>query len=168
MAQNFTDAVTGALQQAFSEAQQENKTEVTENQLLKSFLEEPQGYFAAAFSSLGANPSTLSREVEQNLSRLPTFGSPQAPAAARNLQNRIADAQSIAKKMGDSYTSSDHFLLSYWKNGGEPFAHWKQSSGISLKQLEDYIKKIRGDRHMDSPTAESSLQTLEKYLQKPH
>ena len=46
---------------------------------------------------------------------------------------------------------------------GEPFSSWKQQTGISLKQLEESIKKIRGDRHMDSPNAEASLQTLEKY-----
>ena len=64
--------------------------------------------------------------------------------------------------MKDTYTSSDHFFLSYWKNGGEPFASWKKAQAI-FKKVEEQIKKIRGDRHMDSPSAEASLQALEKY-----
>lgn len=165
MAQNFTDAVTTALQQAFSDAQQNHQTEVTENHLLKAFLEDAQGYFVTTLSNLGLDPSSLLRLVDQNLQHLPTFtgGTSQTPSAARSLQNRIADAEGLAKKWSDSYVSSDHFLLSYWKNGGEPISNWRQASKISVAQLEDTIKKIRGERHMDSPSAEASLQTLEKY-----
>lgn len=164
MSQNFTDNVTDALQQAFTNAQEKRNTEVTENHLLASFLKEQQGYFNSILTTLETNPTTLNEKVEQELSRLPTYsGAAQPPATARNLQSRIADAQSIAQQWKDSYVSSDHFLLSYWKNGGEPFSSWKQKTGISYKQLEDVIKNIRGDRHMDSPNAEASLQTLEKY-----
>lgn len=164
MSPNFTDSVTNALQQAFADAQERKNTEVTDNDLLSAFLQDPQGYFNSILTNLHADPATLLKKVEQDLARQPTYSSPgQAPATSRSLQSRIADAQSIATKWKDSYVSSDHFLLSYWKNSGEPFAQWKQGTGITLKQLEEMIKQIRGDRHMDSPSAEASLQTLEKF-----
>lgn len=164
MAANFTDSVTNTLQQAFADAQERKNTEVTDNHLLLAFLQEPEGYFNSILNTLDAKPASLLQKVQEDLSRQPTFSSPgQPPATSRSLQSRIADAQTIAQKWKDSYISSDHFLLSYWKNGGEPFAHWKQGTGISLKQLEEMIKQIRGDRHMDSPNAEAGLQTLEKY-----
>lgn len=164
MPQNFTEAVTNALEKAFENAQRQNHTEVTENNLLKAFLEEPQGYFTSILTSINTTPLSLLEDVERALSKQPTYsGAPQPPQTSRSLQMRIADAQSIAQKMNDTYTSSDHFLLSYWKNGGEPFASWKQATNIPLKTVEDQIKKIRGTRHMDSPNAESSLQTLDKY-----
>lgn len=164
MAQNFTDAVTNALQEAFSEAQKRKNTEVTENHLLYAFLNDPQGYFPTVIASLNANLNSLMQEVEQSLSKLPTFSGPtEAPTTGRNLQNRIADAQNIAKSMNDSYVSSDHFLLSYWRNAGDPFMSWKKRSGIKEKDVEELVKTIRADRHMDSPGAEGSLQALEKY-----
>lgn len=165
MPQNFTEAVTEALQTAFNEAQKHKNTEVSDNHLLYGFLEQPEGYFHSVLSQLNGNPDTLQEEVKKSLNRLPTFtgASLEPPGTARSLQSRIADAQNLAQQWKDSYTSSDHFLLSYWKNSPETFAAWKQKTGITLKQLEDYIKKIRGDRHMDSPTAEASLQTLEKF-----
>lgn len=164
MPQNFTDAVTEAIEKAFTDAQTRNNTEVTENHLLFAFLSEPEGYFNGILTHLKADPKILLKEVERALDKLPTFSGPgQAPTPARNLQNRISEAQSIAAKMKDTYTSSDHFLLAFWQNGGEPFAAWKKNSGITQKALEEQITKIRGDRHMDSPAAESSLQTLEKY-----
>lgn len=165
MAQNFTDAVTNALQLAFSEAQNRKNTEVTENHLLYAFLEDPQGYFNSILTNLNADPQSLHDDTQRYLDKLPTYSgtSSEPPSTSRNLQSRIADAQAIAQKWNDSYVSSDHFLISFWKNGGEPFSSWKQATGISLKQAEDQIKKIRGDRHMDSPAAEASLQTLEKF-----
>lgn len=165
MNQNFTESVTNALQQAFSMAQQRQNTEVTDNHLLLAFLTEPEGYFNSILTNLNTRPSNLIQKVEEDLNRQATFSGSQAqpPATSRSLQSRIVDAQSIAQKWKDTYTSSDHFLLSYWKNSNEPFGQWKQSTGISYKQLEDTIKKIRGDRHMDSPNAEAGLQALEKY-----
>lgn len=162
---NFTDTVADALQRAFTKAQEHKSTEVTENDLLLAFLDEPEGYFNSILTALGAAPQTLKAKVEEAVQRQPTFSgdNAQPPATSRNLQARIADAQGIAQQWKDSYLSSDHFLMAYWKNGGEPFAQWKQASRITLKQVEEAIKKIRGDRHMDSPGAEASLQTLEKF-----
>ena len=165
MAQNFTDSVTQSLQSAFAKAQQNKNTEVTENHLLWAFLEDPNGYFSSMLSNLGSDTDSLRAVVDENLHKLPTYSgtSTEPPAPARSLQARITDAQAIAQQWKDSYTSTDHFLLSYWKNGGEPFANWKRQSGITLQTLESQIKKIRGDRHIDSPTAEESLKALEKF-----
>lgn len=165
MEQKFTDSVTTALQNAFAEAQEHKNTEVTDNQLLLSFLKEPKGYFSEILTGLSTHPSSLVQKLQQEVARQATYSgsSLQAPSASRSLQTRITDAQSIAQKWNDSYTSSDHFLISYWKNNQPPFTEWQRATGITLKQLEDTIKQIRGDRHMDSPTAEASLKTLEKY-----
>ena len=126
----FTDSVTEALQSAFAEAQKRNHTEVTENHLLWAFLNHPQDYFYSILTNLSTQPQSLLQEVKLVLDRLPTFSSPTAtpPNAARNLQSRLADAQHIAESWKDSYTGSDHFLISYWKNGGEPFASWKKTT----------------------------------------
>lgn len=164
MAQNFTDSVTNALQEAFQSAQSRNGSEVTENDLLKAFLEDPKDYFSSILSNLNTDPKSLLGDVQRYIDKQPTYsGAAQPPQTSRTLQMRIADAQNIAQKMNDTYTSSDHFLLSYWKNGSEPFSSWKQATGIPFKNVEELIKKIRGNRHMDSPNAEASLQTLEKY-----
>lgn len=165
MAQNFTDAVNSALESAFAEAQRRKNSEVTENHLLWAFLEDPKGYFNSILTSLGTDPNSLLGDTRRYLEKQPTLSSPssQPPNPSRNLQARIVDAQNIAQSWKDTYTSSDHFLISFWKNGGEPFSSWQKATGIPFKQVEEQIKKIRGDRHMDSPGAEASLQTLEKF-----
>lgn len=165
MAQNFTDAVQTALENAFQMAQQMNHTEITENHLLKAFLADPEGYFATTLSNLNGDPQKLLGEVDKALSKVATFsgGNPQPPQAGRTLQMRLADAQAIMQAWKDTFLATDHFLVSYWKGGQEPFASWKRTTGQTYNQVEAEIKRIRGDKHMDSPTAEASLQALEKY-----
>ncbi|MBA2727546.1 MAG: AAA family ATPase, partial [Parachlamydiaceae bacterium] len=165
MAQNFTDSVTEALQQAFSDAARRKNSEVTENHLLEAFLNDPNGYFCSLITKFDGNCQSLIHRVQQELNRLPTLSSvPKSPLPpSTSLQNRISEAQQLAQKWNDSYVSSDHFFSCYWKSAGEPFAAWRAETGVSLNQVEEQIKNIRGDRHIDSPTAESGFQTLEKY-----
>jgi ATP-dependent Clp protease ATP-binding subunit ClpB len=165
MEQKFTDSVTQAIQDAFQEAQEEKKVEVTENQLLKSFLKNEKDYFHSILSSLNVAISTLNERLLQSVASQPSFSGdkPSTANAATSLQSRISDAQAIAKQWGDTYTASDHFLMSYWKNAGDPIKTWKQETGVTLKQVEEQIKKIRGSRHTDSASAEASFQALEKF-----
>ncbi len=165
MAQNFTENTENAIQFAFKEATRLKNTEVTENHLLFAFLEEKDSYFRSLLVNLNTDVDKLYKEVVKSLNKLPTFssGSSGQPNIARNLQNRISEAENLAKDWKDTYISGDHFLVVYWKNAGEPFSDWKSHTKITLKSLEELIKKTRGDRHMDSKTTESSLQTLEKY-----
>ncbi len=161
---DYSEAVQKALEGAFQIAQTRKNTEVSENHLLLSFLEDHQGYFNILLNELKADPALLKAQVEQALTKLPTFsGEGGEPQAARSLQSRVGEAQNFAKEMKDTYVSSDHFLLSFWQGAAEPFASWKKQTGISLKQLQEAVQKIRGERHMDSPTAEGSMKSLEKY-----
>ncbi|CDZ80688.1 Chaperone protein ClpB 1 [Candidatus Rubidus massiliensis] len=164
MNQNFTEAVTSALQSALADATKRKNTELTENHLLYAFLSDPEGYFDSILRNLNTDPDSLKKDVDRALNKLATYsGNAQSPTTSRDLSARIIEAQNIAKDWKDIYTSSDHFLLSYWKGGGDPFFSWKKATNIDIKQVEEQIRKIRGGRHMDSPGAEANLQTLEKY-----
>src|SRR4051794_7376535 len=103
MTENFTEAVTTALQKAFKDAQERNNTEVTDNHLLKAFLDEPQGYFSSILNNLNADPKTLLDDVQKQINKQATFAntSSQPLQASRNLQTRINEAQNIAKKWND-------------------------------------------------------------------
>ncbi len=162
--ENFSDAAGGALQNAFQKAQQNQNPEVTENHVLLSFLDDPQGYFHTLLEETGGDVEKLGRSLSDSLHHLPTFTEGgESPKVARDLQSRIVDAQNFAKELGDQYVSSDHFLLSFWKGAGEPFASWKKGIKLTLQDLKAMIKKVRGDRHMDSPSAEAGMKSLEKF-----
>jgi len=164
MAPQFTESVAQAVQCAFQEAEKHKHTEVTENHLLQALFSDPQGYFQTFAASINLNAEELLNKIEEQLRRAPQFeGSSNQPTLSTSLQGRISEAQNLAKKWNDSYISSDHLLLTFWERGGEPFVSWKKSSGLSAKEVELRIRQIRGGARIDSPTAEASFQTLDKY-----
>lgn len=168
MEQKFTDSVTEALQQAFVLAEEGRNSEVTDLHLLKGLLEDSDSYFCSLLTGLKGPVDTLRTAVNDKLDHLPTFSGDSSGKAqvGRSLQQTITDAQALAKGWGDEYTGSDHLLVAFWKQNGEPIKSWRAKSGldkITTSQLEQLIKKIRGDRSMNSPSAESSFQALEKY-----
>ena len=164
MAPQFTDAVSLVFQEAFQNAQEDKHTEVTDKGILYAFFSDPQGYFSTLASSLSLNPQELLSKLKESIQKTPSFeGKAEQPSLSSSAQSLIGDAQALAKKWNDSYIASDHFFLAFWQQGSEPFASWKKQSHLSLKEVEERIKSIRGNHRIDSPTAESGLQSLDKY-----
>jgi ATP-dependent Clp protease ATP-binding subunit ClpB len=160
----LTDAVTSALEEAMESARQKLQTEVTDSHLLFALFSDPEGYFATFSNGLGLDSRSIFPLLLKEIETLPSYTqSPEPPSLSLKLQHRLQDAQSLAKKWGDTYISSDHLFYLYWQSDQGAFSKWKQSSNLELKEVEKRIKELRGDRHMDSPTAESSLHALEKY-----
>lgn len=164
MQPKFTDSVTNAMEQAFAVATQRGHTEVNENHLLLALLEDSEGYFSNLITGIGADSAALRSAISEALAHAPSFtGEKQSPGIARSLQSLIAEAQGIASQWNDAYISSDHLLLAYWRSSFEPFSSWRKKTGKKSADIESQIRSIRGDRHIDSPGAESGLQALEKY-----
>jgi ATP-dependent Clp protease ATP-binding subunit ClpB len=164
MTAQFTETVANAIEQAFLIAEERQHTQLTENHLLLAFFSDPQGYFQTFTLSINLNPKSLIEALETAIKKLPVFsGTPEKPSVSTSLQARIGEAQALAKKWGDAYISSDHLFLVFWQKAGEPFASWKKGAGLTNQEVEERIKQIRGDTHMDSPTAEAGIQTLDKY-----
>ncbi len=164
MAPQFTEAVTQAIEDAFQFAQSQSHVEVNENHLLRSLLLDAEGYFASLCKALQLDPNILLNQIESTLRAIPTYeGAAQAPQVAAGLQQKLQDADRIAKAWNDAYVGSDHLLLAFWEKPLEPLASWKKMSKKSAKDVEMAIRKIRGSRHMDSPSAESNMKALEKF-----
>jgi ATP-dependent Clp protease ATP-binding subunit ClpB len=164
MTPQLTEAVATALQNAMEDASSQRHTEVSDLHLLAALFADPQAYFSTFADALQLSRDDLLEKLEDALKKFPAFeGSPRQPSSSSSLQGIIQEAQTIAKKWNDSYIASDHLLLAFWQKGKEPFTSWKNKARLSAQDVERKIKEIRGDMHMDSPTAEQSLQTLDKY-----
>jgi ATP-dependent Clp protease ATP-binding subunit ClpB len=164
MKQQFTQQVGTALERAFAEAKERRNPQLTDDHLLYSFLGEPGGYFETFAKKHQLNSAQLREAVEKKIRALPTYETEgEEPSASPNLQHRINEARHVAEKWKDSYISTDHFLYAFWKGGEDPFKSWKETSALSLSDIEKEIQAIRGGTPMDSPDSEAGLQALEKY-----
>ncbi len=160
----FTDAVTAALEKALEIARQHKHSELNNKHLLLAFVQDTESYFSTLLANLKIPPSSLAIELQESIRKLPTFTeSAEEPTVGRSLQQVLSQAQHAAEKWKDSYIGSDHFLYAFWQTQDEPLSSWKKKSGFSLTQVEQQILQLRGGTHMDSPSAEQSLQALDKY-----
>lgn len=164
MQPQVTEAVASAFQKALELAQELHHVELSPNHLLLAFCEDNEGYFATFFRKANLNPASLIEALNSQLKLLPAYETEaKEPQLSHSLQQLIQAAQILAKKWGDEYIGSDHFLYVFWQDAAEPFARWKNAARLSLNDIEKLIHQIRGGTKMDSPTAESSLQALEKF-----
>lgn len=162
--EKFSDAVSEALEKAFELAKSSKHTYVTENHLLLALLENTESLFYLVIKDIHGNPGLLNTAVKDALSREPTVVEGEVdPKPSPGLQTLLRDAKQEAKTLGDEYISGDHLLLAFWSSNKEPFNSWKQTTKVSFKDLKNLITKIRRGNRMDSPSAESNFQGLEKY-----
>ncbi|QVL58210.1 MAG: ATP-dependent chaperone ClpB [Simkaniaceae bacterium] len=160
----FTESTAKALSTAVQTAKDRRHTEVTEHHVLLAFFEESSGYFRTLSSALSLDPTPLISQLEAKLDSLPTFsGEGSEPNLSPSLNKQVNNAHTLMQKWGDTYISSDHFFYVFWETSENPFSSWKKKSGLTLKQIDDKIKEIRGGQTMDSPSGEESLQSLKKY-----
>lgn len=163
MMPQFTDAVTQALQTAVQIAEERQHTQVTENHLWAAFLADSKGYFYTLFTSVFPSLETWRTSLEQALAKETTFATKQQPTIASSLQQVIGSATALAEKNKDAYVGSDHIFRALFDSPREPFASFKKKHPISQQFLEDTLQRLRGSHMLDSPSAESKLQALEKY-----
>jgi ATP-dependent Clp protease ATP-binding subunit ClpB len=164
MPPQFTEAVAESLQQAFTIAERMHHAEVYDTHLLHALLLDKKGYFRAIIAALSASAETLEEEVKAYLATLPIIeGSSARPQVHRSLEQRLKEAEEIAKSWKDTHISSDHLFLAFFRYAKEPFSSWKEKSNLKSASIEEVITKLRAGRSMNSETAEAGVQALEKY-----
>lgn len=164
MPNKFTEKVQQTFEKALKYAQKQLHTEVSENHLLYYFFEHPEDLFSSIATSLELDPKALLTQVKSTLDKTPTFAKAGTePLLSLRLQKLLKTTQEIAEKWNDSYISSEHFFYAFWKLDQEPFTSWKKPAKLSLEQLENSLKNLRGNMHSDSPTSEDQYNALQKY-----
>ncbi|HPE85217.1 MAG TPA: AAA family ATPase, partial [Chlamydiales bacterium] len=150
----FTESLMQALSFAMQSAKNNKHTLVTEYHLLAGLLQEKDGYFSSLLLKLGIDSHALLSKAQSEMQRIATFSTPAEPATSPSLQQLLQAADQIAQKWKDSYIASDHILLAFCN---------AKIINANSKQVEALIMDTRKNKKMDSPTAENSMQALEKY-----
>jgi ATP-dependent Clp protease ATP-binding subunit ClpB len=163
MAAKLNEIAMQAIERSVEIAKEAKNPYIEELHLLSALLEDPSGYFCTLMTSLKLDPLALKTRVAKELSQLPKLESAQEASLHPTLQSLINYAQTLASNWKDEYVGSDHLFYAFCEKGKEPMSSFFKASRLSLKQVKDQIETIRQNRHMDSPTAESSFNAIQKY-----
>src|SRR5262249_34645632 len=133
--------------------------------LLLALLGDPDGLVQAAFQQLpGFDAARLLQWLRDELARRPVAANASGalyitPRAHTAISAALADAA----RRGDQFAGTEHLLLALLAEPNDPLTQAAASAGLTRDALLKAFEQVRGGRKIDSPTAESTFQSLDKY-----
>ena len=73
----------------------------------------------------------------------------------------LREAQSLQKTMHDSYIAQDHILLALLKDSS--IASVLKDAGLTEASIRTAVEQTRGNRRIESKSAEAGFDALQKY-----
>ncbi|RUP50216.1 putative HSP100 protein [Jimgerdemannia flammicorona] len=160
----FTDKVEKTLAAAQELAREFSHVQLAPAHIACALFDEADGssLFKTIIAKAGGDPAVAERQFKRMLVRLPTQDPPPpeiglSPQTAKLLRN----AQQHQKNQKDSYISVDHIILALIDDSATLVP--LQEAGVMKKALENAINQVRGNRRVESKSAEEQYEALSKY-----
>ena len=162
------DRLTIKAQEAFRDAGEEARRRgnpvVNDAHLFAALLEQADGVVRPLLQKAGVNVDALTEAVSRELDRFPRQeGGTTEPTFSREV-NRVFDrAETIAKKLGDAYVSTEHLVLALAEEKGTTARNLLSEQGVTGESLLTALKDVRGSHRVTDQSPEGQYQALEKY-----
>ena len=162
MEEKFTEIAGVIIQKAFEEAKKRNNINVTEWHLLLALCQ-IDGSSKEILKTLSRDKfDELVGKIEDEISKLPT-GQVSNPLPSSNLQAALRQAIEEAKNDGDEYISGEYLLLGLVEKGEDNIRNIFEKYSLGKNEIKTEIKNLRGDKKVNSPTADKNYKSLQKY-----
>ncbi len=134
--------------------------------LLKALLDASENNIAAIIKRIGADPATLSQNVDEEIGKMAKASGGAMPMAipGNDLLRVIDNAVKTAEKLGDTYATSEHLLIALSEDKGAA-GRVLNGAGITRKNIEAAYEELRGDTRVTSQTDKTQFEALEQYGQ---
>ena len=159
MEQNFTQKSMSAISEAHNFAIRYKHSEIKTEHLLLALINQMDGLIPNILQKMGINPTELTKKIEAKLNSMPKIEGGVGEVRPNAEVNRIiVGAEDYAKKMGDSYISTEHLFLAAFDNNS-----FLKENGVNKKQFENVLNEVRGGRKIMTDNPESTYEALDKF-----
>lgn len=160
---NFTIKAQEALQQAQQIAFNNSNPVIETSHLLKAILEDKDGPIEFLLKKSNANLNMIHTKLTERLAKLPKqSGGDSAQNISRDTNNVILRAGNVLKEFGDEFVSPEHLLMAIIQ-GKDDAAELLKDAGVTEKALTAAIKDLRKGNTVNSQTADTTFNALQKY-----
>ncbi len=161
------DRLTNKFQQALADAQSlalGNDNQFIEPlHLMSALLAQEGGSLHPLLSSAGLDVTAIQGKITEAIKRLPQVqGNDGDVQPSADLIRVLNLCDKLAQKRGDSYISSELFVLAALDSRGA-LADILKSAGASSEKLTTAIEQLRGGDNVNDQGAEDQRQALKKY-----
>jgi ATP-dependent Clp protease ATP-binding subunit ClpB len=161
------DKMTSKFQAALAEAQSlalgRDHQFIEPAHLMTALLDQEGGTIRPLLARGDVNVNALRSRLGQALDRLPQVeGAGGEVHVSNDLAKLLNLTDKYAQKRGDTYISSELFVLAALEDAGE-LGRVLKAAGVSRNGVEKAIEQLRGGEKVQDQNAEESRQALEKY-----
>ncbi len=166
--ERLTDNSRAALVAAQALAVEKGHTEVDPEHLLAALLRPPDGLATRLLQVAQLDPKAIATQVEREIAKRPKVSGPgydpEKVYLTRRLEAILLRADEEAKALKDDFISIEHLLLAYLEAGGGSSAgKVLRDAGLTRDSLTEAMNRVRGSRHVTSPTPEDTYESLTKF-----
>lgn len=161
------DKLTSKFQLALSDAQSlavgKDHQFIEPVHVLAAMLQQDGGSVKPLLNRVGTSMNALNDRIQALLTSLPRVQGQAGELHIAQATSRLLNvADKLAQQRGDSFISSDLFLLALVEDN-DAAGKLLRDSGTSKAALLKAIEDVRGGANVDEANAEDNLQALEKY-----
>jgi ATP-dependent Clp protease ATP-binding subunit ClpB len=158
----LTVKATEALNEAVELARRAGNPLVYDLHLLIALLSQDEGIVVPILQKLGVSVAQLREVVGREMARYPTQSNAQ-PTLSRELNQVFDKAEADAKKLGDDFVSTEHFLLALSEVKGTESRNLLTGAGATHDALLEALESVRGSHRVTDQTPENQYQALQRY-----
>ena len=163
MSENYTNKAMQALNSAQNKALLNNNPEITPEHLFFALIEDRSGLINSLLTKMGKDCNFICEELERLIAKFPSVtGSGAKLYYSAECAKILALAQKNAKDNGDEYVGAEHLFCALLKNPSKAVAELLKKQGITLKEFENCLKKVKTSP-TNSDNAEENYDALNKY-----
>lgn len=158
---NFTIKAQESIQKAIQLTSSGGQQVVETGHLLKGIIDSSDNVCSFIFNKLGINNNHLKTVLDSIISSYPKVSGGQE-YLSNDCNKVLQNAQNIAHKMQDSYTSVEHILISLLDKKDQVSSMMKDA-GFRKSELIKAIEDLRKGSKVDSQTAEDTYDALGRF-----
>ncbi len=160
---NFTIKAQETLQQAQQAAFNNGNPTIESSHILQALVDDKDGPIEFLLKKSNANPNLIHSRLEECIGKLPKQnGGDAGQMIGRDANNVILRAGSALKEFGDEFVSVEHLLLAILR-GNDDASKILKDAGLTEKALITAIKELRKGGTVNSQTADTTYNALQKY-----
>ncbi|MEC8458000.1 MAG: ATP-dependent chaperone ClpB [Bacteroidota bacterium] len=158
----FTTKSQGIIAAAQFSAMDKKHGNVQALHLLEALITEDTSVLPFVLQQAEVNKEVLQKTVEAAVNGLPILSNQSETLMGRDAAFLLQKSLQIANKMKDDYVASEHLLMALIEDKGTA-GKLLHDTGLSKRLLEESISSLRKGRQVNSISAESTYNSLEKY-----
>jgi ATP-dependent Clp protease ATP-binding subunit ClpB len=157
-AERLTESALQMVGSAQQIAKTRNHQTITPLHLVAALIADPESPASRVIGRAGGDLKQIQAALDASLNRLPKVSGGDGQYMSNEMAQVFDEAERLAKDWGDSFIAADTLLVAACIKGSKDLSFLPDH-----KVLEATAKDIRGGRTVDTKSAESTFEALERY-----